>query len=106
MLISQKNYLLVRDTNSLNMLDSDLTQPFETLINIGDKVCVDLNLDTAQKIQVEYGGWIQQMEKVNKFIERFLTSKYEYAYYFVKLSEKISIFIFIIINNNYNIIFK
>ncbi|XP_052081431.1 E3 ubiquitin-protein ligase MIB2-like [Mytilus californianus] len=42
----------------------DLSQPPDSCINPGDKVCVDLNFDTFQGLQQDYGGWIDDMEEI------------------------------------------
>ena len=43
---------------------SDMSLPVESCINIGDKVCVDLNTDTVKGLMLDYGGWNDDMEKV------------------------------------------
>jgi len=42
----------------------DMSLPVESCINIGDKVCVDLNTDTFKGLMQDYGGWHDDMEKV------------------------------------------
>ncbi|XP_071147139.1 E3 ubiquitin-protein ligase MIB2-like [Mytilus edulis] len=43
---------------------ADLSQPPDSCINPGDKVCVDLNFDTFQGLQQFNGGWNEEMEKI------------------------------------------
>ena len=41
-----------------------MSLPVDSCINIGDKVCVDLNTDTFKGLMQDYGGWNDGMEKV------------------------------------------
>ena len=49
---------------AFNIIFSDMSLPVESCINIGDKVCVDLNTDTFKGLMQDYGGWNDGMEKV------------------------------------------
>ncbi|XP_053379613.1 E3 ubiquitin-protein ligase mind-bomb-like isoform X2 [Mercenaria mercenaria] len=42
----------------------DLTMPVDIEFNVGDRVRVDLNLDTYKHLVSESGGWISDLEKV------------------------------------------
>lgn len=42
----------------------DLSMPVDVEFNEGDRVRVDLNLDTYKPLLTEYGGWIEDLEKV------------------------------------------
>ncbi|XP_053379617.1 E3 ubiquitin-protein ligase MIB2-like isoform X2 [Mercenaria mercenaria] len=42
----------------------DLTMPVDIEFNVGDRVRVDLNLDTYKPLLTEYGGWIPDLERV------------------------------------------
>ena len=49
---------------AFGIIFSDMSLPVESCINIGDKVCVDLNTDTFKGLMQDYGGWNDGMEKV------------------------------------------
>ena len=49
---------------AFDIIFSDMSLPVESCINIGDKVCVDLNTDTFKGLMQDYGGWNDGMEKV------------------------------------------
>ena len=47
------------------VLISDLTMPVDVEFNEGDRVRVDLHIDTFRPLMTEYGGWVADLENVN-----------------------------------------
>ena len=43
---------------------SDLRMPVDIDFREGDKVRMDLHLDTFRSLQTEYGGWVPEFESV------------------------------------------
>jgi hypothetical protein len=50
---------------AFDILFSDMSLPVESCINIGDKVCVDLNTDTFKGLMQDYGGWNDGMTQTH-----------------------------------------
>lgn len=43
---------------------ADMSLPVDSCINVGDKVRLDLNIDTFKGLMQDYGGWNEEMEKI------------------------------------------